>query len=265
MQFSRGQVIVSKSHYHKGRGRRRCAVLKIAGILGLAAVAVGLGMTQFYGEIKVEIAIQSDLSDRIESAATDYLRERPLERVVALLDEAHLLEYLSEKVPEMDSGAEVERTGWWVPDMVVQAAPREPLLVWRINGEKHFVDKAGVVFASNYYQLDPSIEIVDYNNMEVGEKMPKTFLQFLGQFTADAGEVGMRVEKLVIPAGKSREIDVSVVYRDKVVVFKLSVDRSAMEQIEDINRVMAHFDENGVKLEALEYVDIRVKRRAFYK
>ncbi|MDR2336651.1 MAG: hypothetical protein LBE03_00910 [Candidatus Nomurabacteria bacterium] len=264
MQFSRGQVIIPKNRPRKRRARWRW-IFKSLGFLGVALGLIGVGATQFYGDIKAESAIKSGLLDKVKSATVDYLGGQPLERLAFALDESNLIKYLSEKIPEIAPDVKIQRAGWLVPDMVVHVSPREPALIWRINGKKYFVDKDGVIFSDNYYQLDPGVEVVDNNNMEVGEKMPKQLLLFLGQITSDIQEVGISINKIVIPTGKTREVDIDVVHGGGVVTFKLSIDRLAMEQVEDMSRVMKHFSKEGVKFDALEYVDIRVKGRAFYK
>jgi hypothetical protein len=232
----------------------------------LAVVAAGFcAATQFYGGVEVESAISSELSNRVEMAAHDYFKERPLEKVALWTNGNDLRKYLSDNLAEVSPEIELQRAGFLVPDLVISISPREPLVIWRVNGKKYFVDKLGAVFANNYYQSDLGIEVIDYNNMELGEKMPKKILSFLGQLIADVREEGINISGISIPAGKAREIDIEVVSGGEAVIFKLSIDRSTAEQVEDVSRIIRHFEQNKIKFGTLEYIDIRVKGRAFYR
>jgi hypothetical protein len=239
--------------------------LKKAAILGGVVVIFGVAAGQFYGGVAVEAVIDSGLSERVKTATQEYLGQNPLRRLDFWLDKEGLRNYLAEKIPEVGAEVEFGREGWWAPSLVVECAAREPLLVWRAGGEKYFVDKFGVVFKENYYPIEPGITVVDNNNLAVGGKMPQKILAFLGQLVSDAGEMGLGLSEVSIPAGRAREVDVRVEREGKGLLFKLSVERSAAQQVEDMERVMRHLEGAGVKIEGLEYVDIRVEGRAFYK
>ena len=76
----------------------------------------------------------------------------------------------------------------------------------------------------------------------------------------DAKDVGMRVTKAIIPAGKAREVDIYLEGRDEY--YKCNLDRGTAETVEDIVRMIGYLKKQGVMA---GYVDVRLEGRAYYK
>ena len=70
----------------------------------------------------------------------------------------------------------------------------------------------------------------------------------------------MSVNKITIPAGTSRQVEVLI--NDIPYPFILSIDRLPGGQVEDMQRVIEYFARGG---RLPKYVDIRVKGKAFYR
>lgn len=70
----------------------------------------------------------------------------------------------------------------------------------------------------------------------------------------------MDIERAIIPRGTTRQIE--LVAKGKEYPVKLSLDRSVGEQIEDMHRSITYFES---KKAAIEYIDVRVPGKAFYK
>ena len=71
---------------------------------------------------------------------------------------------------------------------------------------------------------------------------------------------GYNVQQVIIPSGTTREVELRVEGVDYPI--KLSVDRSAGEQAEDMARVIKYLKDKNIKP---EYIDVRVSGKAFYR
>ena len=139
---------------------------------------------------------------------------------------------------------------------------RQPLAHWNIDESDQYVDGEGVVFANNYF-AQPSLQIIDENGVQVNSGQlvaSNRFLGFIGRLLASANGQGLTVEKVTLPLATTRQVEVALV--GKPTKFKVSVDRSAGQQIEDISRIIRYLDQRGI---APEYVDVRLQNKAFYK
>ena len=99
--------------------------------------------------------------------------------------------------------------------------------------------------------------IIDENGLNTVSGRVKEFVRRL---ESDAKENGLVIERVVLPLGKMREVDVYVMGREEY--YRLSVERGSAEQAEDMGRVAKYLVEQGV---VVGYVDLRVAGKAFYK
>lgn len=101
-----------------------------------------------------------------------------------------------------------------------------------------------------------SAEVVD----ESGVGVPRRTVEYIKLLEQDFSELGYKVSRVAIPAGKQREIDV---YLEGVpYYFKINIDRGAAVSVEDAERMIRYLTEAGV---TPGYVDVRVERKAFYQ
>jgi len=240
---------------------------KIGGLFVVVLVAVillALLISQLMAQVSVTSSTKqlttSFSGEPYEKAINEYLGLHPAERLRFALDEKALSEYVSSVLPEVDS---IEVTG--VKDIVdTQFAVtfREPVAGWQINGKQYYVDAAGVVFGTNYYTA-PGVQIVDESGIspETGTTVASSrLLGFLGRVVAQAQGRGYTVTQAILPAGMTRELDVQL--KDIPIRIKLSTDRGAGEQIEDMARSIAYLQGRGV---GAEYIDVRISGRTAYK
>jgi hypothetical protein len=140
---------------------------------------------------------------------------------------------------------------------------RQPVAAWSQDSKDFYVDGDGKSFEYSYHER-PTLNIVDENELSAEYKntaiASNRFLQTVGRLVTELDVRRLTVEKLIIPRGMVREIDVLV--KGSAIRFKLSVDRSPAEQAEDVARVLRYFNERG---EVPQYVDLRVEQKAFYK
>lgn len=105
-------------------------------------------------------------------------------------------------------------------------------------------------------EYKPTVEIVDEDGSGyITDKIKST----VGMLEEDFQEFGYRVVRAIVPAGTTREVDV---YIDGMeTYFKIHVDRSTSESVEDAVRMIRYLDEKDIKV---SYVDVRIAGRAYY-
>jgi len=86
------------------------------------------------------------------------------------------------------------------------------------------------------------------------------FLGFVGRIVALSKSSGYTVTQAVLPVGTTRQLEIRL--KDVVPIVRLSIDRPAGEQVEDMSRTLGYFIGRG---EAPAYVDVRVSGKAFYR
>lgn len=105
--------------------------------------------------------------------------------------------------------------------------------------------------------LMPEAKVVNEDHSNPISTRMKEYLVLL---EGDLRDLGLVMERAVLPSGMMREIDIDI--EGIKPYFKVSIDRKTAVVAEDIFRMKKYVDEN--KIEA-EYVDVRVDGRAFYK
>lgn len=105
--------------------------------------------------------------------------------------------------------------------------------------------------------LEPTVAIVDEN---VGDNISSRTKVFVARLEADAKEYNLKIDHVVLPFQKAREI---LVYFDgRKEYYKMTSERGSAVQVEDAERMMRYLDGKGLKP---GYVDLRVEGKAYYK
>jgi hypothetical protein len=130
------------------------------------------------------------------------------------------------------------------------------LAVWVVVGISGMIAETDRVAEDVGMEWVPTVEIV----VEGGGSVSERIQEFVAKCERDFGDVGLGVERVVLPLGMSREVDVYVV--DRVEYYKMSVDRGSAVQAEDAERMMRYLDEREL---VVSYVDLRVEGKAYYK
>lgn len=196
---------------------------------------------------------------RYKDVISDYLYKYPVERFRFILNEKRFSEYLGKKLPEV-STAKSSGGGIGYGDYTV--ALREPLVGWQVGERQYLVDKNGVSFNQNYFNA-PSVNVVDQSGVKIedgGVIASNRFLSFLGRIVSLVNESGVgQVEKIVIPAGVTRQVDVYL--KGSAYPIKTNVDRDPAQQVEDMKKVLGFLKQRGI---TPRHVDVRVSGRVFY-
>jgi cell division septal protein FtsQ len=243
--------------------RRRRHVGAILTLVFAIIIVLGALLSQFTGKVVVA-GSSAALTHAIqpapyEKAINDYLAIHPVERLRFALNEDALSTYVSSVLPEV-SHVKITST-----DSIVQSnftlTLRKPVAGWQINDHQYYVDDSGVVFQNNYYDT-PGVQIVDQSGVspEQGTIVASArLLSFVGKIVAYAGQGSYTVTQASLPAGTTRELDIKL--KDAQPFIKLSIDRGAGEQVEDMIRSLTYLQSLG---KTAQYIDVRVSGRTVY-
>lgn len=256
---TRGDLQSPRAQVHHLTLRRR----KIMAVLS-AVIVVSVGLFGLLYSLTVTPVIQSDdaLSldtKRYVKIIDEYLARYPVERLRPLLDEQKLEDHLLQTVPEV---AAVTQGGFdHLGGTDFTLTMRRPIASWVLGGKQYFVDGHGIPFLKNYYET-PGVSVVDQSGIQ---QSPGTavassrFLAFVGRVVAEAKKHGLVIEQATIPSSTTRQLEVRVQGRGYPV--KLSLDRAAGEQVEDMKNAIGYFDTR----QPPQYIDVRVSGRAYYR
>jgi len=234
--------------------------------LGASVAAFGLYIlvSQLVATTVVSIVSLPPLTSGVQSgyvrAIESYYAARPAERFKFALNQDALLSHIQAKYPEVVSVTVEPGSRLGEASMVLQA--RKPIARWNINGANKYVDGDGIVFSTNYF-ADPQLQIIDESGIPTSSSKlvaSDRFLGFIGRVVAKSAQSGLPVNKVTIPALTTRQVALNLTQSNTQ--YKLSVDRSAGEQVEDITRISRYLAANGLNP---GYVDVRLSGKAFYK
>ncbi len=154
-----------------------------------------------------------------------------------------------------------------MPDMLkVYIEEREPALVWQTGDRKYYLDLDGVI--SKLINDEPEFslpQLRDESNREVQAKeklVSKNFVDFAVSLAGTfKSETGLEYEELSTPAPISREVRV----RTKLGWYiYFTSDRTLESQYQKLLLILNKELKKGQK-ENLEYIDLRIKDKIFYK
>lgn len=254
------QIRSPRAHVHE-LARRRQHVGFILLVITLTCVVLGFLIMQFTASVRVQSSeLTMQLDDRYVRDIEAYLDRQPVERLRFLLREDRLLAYVQSVAPEVVHIKVDGAAGYGETAFIVTV--RQPIVAWTINSKRQYVDTTGTAFTRNYF-TDPAVQVVDESGIQVtgGETIASNrFLGFIGRIVGLSEDAGYTVTDVILPRGMTREVDVKLEGVGYPVRF--SVDRSAGEQVEDMDRAVTWLSSRE---QTPEYLDIRVSRRAFYK
>ncbi len=249
----------ARVYAHELTHKRRHIGGLFLGVLFIALILFGL-ISQFTAVVHVKAPGVGSLDESYEAAVQSYLSARPIERLRFLLNTDQLTQFLQSKTPEVASVKEITWKGFGASELTV--VMREPIAGWTIQNKQQYVDLNGIAFTRNYYPA-PTVQIIDNSGagVQAGQAIASNrFLGFVGRTAGLAAAQNLTVTQVIIPAGTTREVELRIDGVKPPV--KLTIDRSAGEQVEDMANALAWLKAQG---KSPEYVDVRVGGRAFYK
>lgn len=255
-----GQLQSPRAKAHHLVHQRR----KVMGLFAVVCLLAGGLYTllyQFTAEVVVTPADRSVQlsSTQYQDTVQSYLRERPLERFRFMLDETALLRYMQQAMPEVARVTENGRGSYG--QTVYSLVFRQPVAGWLVNDTQYYVDTAGVSFVTNHYAA-PAVQIVDDSGVvpEGSEVVASHhFLGFVGQLVGLLETRNYDVREVTIPSGAIQTIEIRLA--DVAYPVRMTIGRGVGDQVEDTVRSIGWLArESGV-----QYLDVRVERKAFYR
>lgn len=241
------------------RKRRHVGMILVLVILG--SVLLYSLIAQFTAGVVVrERDITMQLDPTYEKTIQDYLDRQPTQRLRFLLNMSDLSDYLQAAAPEVASVSLDGSAGFGKTAFILTM--RTPIAGWSVNGRQQYVDATGTSFARNYFST-PSVQIVDNSGAHVaaGQAVASNrFLGFVGRVVGLTKARGYTVNQVVIPEGTTRQVELHL---DKLAYpIKFSVDRTAGEQVEDMDRSIKWLSDRHI---TPQYIDVRISGKAFYR
>lgn len=253
-----------RTHVHHLTMKRRKVGLVLAAVI-FGAGLILLLLTQFTARITITVS-DTDLSRSVdagmyEKTIQDYFGTNPIARLRFALDPASLGGYVGQVHSEV---ASVKRIGMGnnLGETSVTLTMRRPVAGWTIGSKQYYVDANGMAFQTNYF-ANPGVQIVDQSGvgLQQGATVASNrFLGFVGRVVALSSARALIVTEAIIPADTTRQLEVRI--KDVGPRVKLSIDRPAGEQVEDMARALSYLSLNG---QSPEYIDVRVSGKAFYR
>lgn len=257
---SNAQIKSPRVQTHELTQKRR----HIGGILLLVLAACGVLyvlLTQLSATVVASATPSTiKLDTTYATAINDYFATQPLERLRFVTNMEHLSEYVEAKVPEvanivMDGSGGFGKTKF-------SLTMRKPVVSWNINGKIEYVDDTGTSFARNYFAT-PAVQVIDKSGvqMQAGQTVASNrFLAFVGRAVGLSKQQSLTVTQVIIPEGTTRQIELQL--QGIAYPVKLSIDRGAGEQVEDMVRSIHWLQAHG---QTPQYLDVRVAGEAFYR
>jgi hypothetical protein len=245
--------------HHLTRRRRRVGAVFL--VVALICIVLGIFLLQFTASVKVRASdVTTQLDSRYIQDIQTYLDRQPVERLRFLMDTKQLLAYVQSVAPEV-AALDIDGSAGYASTSFVVTL-RQPTLGWTIRSTRQYVDATGTAFTRNYF-AEPQVQVVDESGIQVSDGQTiasNRFLGFMGRVVGLAKAHGYTVTHVILPRSVTREIDLQIDGISYPV--KLSVDRPAGEEIEDMDRAVRWLRAHG---QNPKYLDVRVGRRAYYQ
>lgn len=252
-----------RKHTHKLANQRR-KVMSILAIVIASIVLILITFNNFTASSSISVSDMTIskpvVGKKYEAVIKDYFDANPMSRFSLFQDQALLADYITNKLPEVSS---IKRKSTFLGRTNFNITMRSPVAGWQINNKQYFVDSMGVPFETNYYST-PLVQIIDNSgvNMQkgVGAIASHRFLAFVGRVVYFARLNGYVVTQAILPANTTRELDIKL--KNASYFIKLSIDRPAGEQVEDMTSAVRYFIS---RQQNPQYIDVRVSGKATYR
>jgi len=253
-----------RAHVHHLTHQRRLVSGALLIVL-LSTISLFLILDNFTASVMVSVsdtAISRSVDDALYTKIIqEYLDINPMSRFHFLLSEQSLTSYVSSKLPEISSVEQKSTVGPGKTSFGLTM--RKPVAGWQIDNKQYYVDSKGIPFERNYFSA-PEVLIIDSSGASSLQKgtaiASKRFLSFVGRVVSLSKASGYTVTQAILPIDTTRQLEIKL--KEVSYSVKLSIDRPAGEQIEDMSRSIKYLSARG---RTPGYIDVRVSGKAFYK
>lgn len=240
--------------------RRRLGLVFMLTLIVAASLFVAVSQFTAHADVRATPDPSLSLDPVYVKTIESYLTEHPIQRWRPFIDLDQLAAYMQDATPEVKAIGIDGTVG--LGKSLFTLTFREPTASWNISGRELYVDASGVPFSKNYF-ASPALHITDQSGIPTtsGQTIASNrFMSFIGQIIGLAKQQGYEVTDIIIPPSMTRQVDVRL--KGVSYPFKFSSDRPAGEGVEDMVRVVKWMTSKQL---TPEYVDVRVKGKAYYK
>jgi len=262
--YAKSDLESSRTHVrHLSIQRKKVSIVLLFVIL--MSVPIWLIVSNFTASVvitSIDVSIKKPINkNKYERLIQDYLNTNPMSRFSFLLDTKSMNDFITNKAPEVSNVTPRNMVGLGKNNFVIKM--REPVAGWKIKDKQYYVDSYGIPFEINYFE-QPVVQISDNSGVSLHTSsmaiVSNRFLGFVGRVVHQSKLSGYTVTEANIPAGTTRELEVRL--KEGNYLAKLSIDRSAGEQVEDMIAAVRFFASRN---QVPAYIDVRVSGKAFYK
>lgn len=256
------QTLSERDKLNLLRQRRRRIIKSLRTIFIIFLVLV-IFLRFFIHDIKINLKNESTSQPNLivySEAIDDYLNTHPLERLSFNLNQEALEQELVAKYPEIQQSRLMD-TGFLRPSRF-EVTLRTPVAVMTLNQQRFYVDANGISFLNNYFE-EPKINIQDQSGLKLDDNsrvISGRLLSFIGRVIAMLSERGYQTSEVIMPAGTVHRFDIRI---DGFNLYaKMTIDNDPAEQVENLVNSLEYVKRVNLMV---EYLDVRVKQKAFYK
>ncbi|KKR28397.1 MAG: hypothetical protein UT60_C0021G0001, partial [candidate division CPR2 bacterium GW2011_GWD2_39_7] len=146
-------------------------------------------------------------------------------------------------------------------DISIKASLRDIAFNWQAMGEKYVVDREGVVVEMGKTK-ENAINVIDSNNLLLrpGDRVGTPDLMlFIEKVNSSFPQTGYKIVEINITNEFKRELKIKTDGNFQVF---FDTTRDPLSQIESLGRVLKEVKKEN---RTIEYIDLRVENRIFYK
>jgi cell division septal protein FtsQ len=226
--------------------------LVLFGLVSVFASSTSLKSVTIHGN-------QSLDSDHLQRVAREGARKQWFGSNTLFLNAGALQDYIEKAEPGVKT-AKLHRSGLHGID--INVTERQPTLNWKTGGAVYLLDADGTVIgpSKGIYVKLPTV--IDSNNLpvKVGDRVaPTTFITFTSQMVARLPEAGLSATEISVPQTTS-EVYIKT---NKGYTLKLDTTRGVEGELADLKAVQAQLVK--AKKAPVEYIDLRIEHKAYYK
>lgn len=245
-------------HHSLRQKRRSLSWMLLAALVGVAGLWALVG--QYIFSVQAKVSFDETTKQAYEQKIDQYLASNALERFTFSLNYGRLLRFVQQDYPEVKQ-ISLSSTSFFQPtSMAVEL--RRPIASWTLGTAKYYIDNEGVAFR-HYNGSAPELIVEDNTGIDpsqTGAVASEKTIRFIGRLVHLLGSSGHKVEKIELPPGTSREIDLRITGKNYLV--KTSVDRDPAGQATDVDNAIKFLTSRGL---TPSYADVRVSSKLYYK
>lgn len=239
-------------------------VLTVGPVVGLLALALSTDI--FTVQAVTVIDAREDLVAAVKEVTDEHLRSVPWRRAIFLVPADDIEAAIVTRLPSVRS-AHVRRTLPGTLTVIIQA--KEPALLLFSGGRYYFVDDQGVAYEEAQLDRLPGVVLPTIKNNDRAATVPagtavisEAFANFVRTAQAELPHVsGATPVEIRIPSLASREVHFLLNNNWTV---RFDVTRAAATQLAVLRTVLDTTLTTAEK-ETLEYIDLRIPNRVYYK